>query len=57
MHAFCDETKPLYIETDESGVGLETTLLQTRSKNSCSRDEAPDNSILKPIAFASQSLT
>ena len=39
------------------GVGLGTTLLQTRSNNSCSRDEAPDNSILRHIAFTSKGLT
>ena len=54
---FYDETKPLYIEKDASRVGLGTALLQTRSTNSCHRDEVPDNSILRPIAFASKSLT
>ena len=51
------ETKPIYIETDMSRVRLEATLLQTRSNTSCPRDEAPDNSILRPIAFSSKSLT
>ena len=54
---FYDETKPPYIETDSSGVGLGATLLQTRSYTSCPRDEVPDNSILRPIAFSSKSLT
>ena len=54
---FHDEMKPLYIDTDASGVGIGTTLLQTRSNNSCPKDEAQDNSILRPIAFASKSLT
>ena len=54
---FYDETKLLYIETDVSGVGLGVVLLQTRSNTSCPRDEAPDNSILRPIAFSSKSLT
>ena len=53
---FIDETKPLYLETDTSGVGLEPGLLQTRSSTSCSRDKAPDNSILIPITFVSKSL-
>ena len=53
---FYDETKPLYIETDVSGVGLGATLLQTRSNTGCSKDEATDNSILRPIAFTSKSL-
>ena len=54
---FYDETKPLYIETDASGVGVGAALLQTRSNKSCHRDKVPDNSILRPIAFASKSLT
>ena len=53
---FYDETKPLYIETDASGVGLAAALLQTRSSTSCPRYESPDNSILGPIAFARKSL-
>ena len=53
---FYDETKPLYIEMNASGVGLGATLLQTRSNTTCPKDEAPDNSILRPIAFASKSL-
>ena len=36
-----DETKSLYIETDTSGVGLGTSLTQTRSMTICSRDKAP----------------
>ena len=54
---FYNETKPLYIETDASGVGLGATLLQTRSNTSCPKDEAPDNSILRLIEFPSKSLT
>ena len=54
---FYVETKPLYIETDVSGVGLGVALLQTRSNTSFHRDEAPDNSILRPIAFTSKNLT
>ena len=54
---FYDKTKPLYIETDVSGVGLEIVLLQTRSKTSCHRDEVLDNSILRPITFSSKSVT
>ena len=45
------------IEMDASGVGLGTTLLQTRNNTSCARDKSPDNSILRPIAFTSKSLT
>ena len=52
-----DETKPLYIETDASEVGLDAALLQTRSNTSFPRNKVPHNSILRPIAFASKSLT
>ena len=41
---------------DASGVGLGATFLQMRSNTSCPMDEAPDNSTLRPIAFASKSL-
>ena len=54
---FYDETKPLYIETDVSGVGLGAAVLPARSSTSCSRDEAPDNSILRHTAFVSKSLS
>ena len=52
-----DKTKPLYIEIDASGVGQGAAWLQTRSITSCPKDEALDNSILRPIAFASKGLT
>ena len=42
---------------DTSGHGLGAALLQTRNNTSCPRDEAPDNSILRPIEFTSKSLT
>ena len=32
---FYDEVKPLYLDTDVSGVGLGTGLLQTRVGTSC----------------------
>ena len=54
---FYDETKPLYIDTDASGVGLGTALLQTRNNTICPRDEAPDNGILRPTASTSKILT
>ena len=54
---FYDETKPLCIETDASGVGLGAALLQTRSNTSFHRDKAPNNSILRPIALSSKGLT
>ena len=54
---FYEETKPLYIETDASGIALRAALLQTRGNTSCLMDGVPDNSILRPIAFASKILT
>ena len=50
---FYHENELLYIETDVSGVELGAALLNTRSGTSCPREEAPGNSILRPIAFAS----
>ena len=44
---FYNETKPLYLETDASGIGLGT----------CPKDTAPDNTMVRPIAFGSKSLT
>ena len=54
---FYNETKPLYLETDTSGIGLGAALLQTRDQMKCPRDIAPDNSILRPITFVSKCLT
>ena len=54
---FYDDTKPLYLETDASGVGLGGALLQLHDNTTYQRDMAPDNTILCPIAFSSKSLT
>ena len=54
---FYDKTQPLYLETDVSGVGLGTALLHTRNGIRCPIDKEPDNSILRPIAFMSKSLS
>ena len=54
---FYDETKPLHIEMDASGVGLGAALLQTRSSTSCPRDEVQDNSLHRPITFANKNLS
>ena len=51
---FYNETKPLYLETDASGIGLGTTLLQTRDDTTCLKDIGLDNTILRPITFASK---
>ena len=42
---FYDETRPLYIATDASGVGLGAALLQTRGITSCHRDKVLGNCI------------
>ena len=52
---FYDEIKPLYLESDMLGIGHGATLLQTRDGAKCPRDTVPDNTILRPIAFASKS--
>ena len=57
MKFYSGTTKPLYLETDASRVGLGAALLQTWEGPTCQRDTVPDNTILHPIAFASKSLT
>ena len=54
---FYDDTKPLYLATDASGIGLQAALLQLYNNTACQKDMAPDNTILYPIAFATKSLT
>ena len=54
---FYDETKALYMARDVSGVRQEAALLQTRSNTRSHKDEAPDNSILRPTAFVIKRLT
>ena len=54
---FYDDTKPLYLETDASGVSLGAALLQLCDNTACQKGMAPDNTNLCPIAFASKSLT
>ena len=53
---FYDKTKPVYLKIDASGIGFGTVLLQTRDGTTCSEDTAPDNTILRSIAFAGKSL-
>ena len=43
---FYDETKPLYLETDASGIDLEAVLLQLRDNTACQKGTAQDNTIL-----------
>ena len=40
---FHDETKPLYLKTDVSEIGLGAALLQTRDGTTCPKDITPDN--------------
>ena len=54
---FYDDTKPLYLETDASGVGLGSALLQMCKGTTCQKGTAPDNTILHPITFAGKCLT
>ena len=51
-----DETETLYLETDTLAVNLGAGLLQERDRMNCLEDTAPDNTKLRPIAFASNSL-
>ena len=53
---FYNQAQPLYLGTDAHGVRLGTALIPTRSGTSYPRDKVPDNSILRPIMFASKSL-
>ena len=54
---FYDDTKLLYLGTDESGIVLGAALLQLRDNTGCQKDTAADSTILCPIAFVSKSLT
>ena len=54
---FYDDTKPLYLETDASGVGLDAALSQMHEGTACQKDAVSDNTTLCPIVFASKSLT
>ena len=54
---FYDDTKPLYLETDASGIGLGVALLQMHEGTTCQKDIVPNGTILHPITFASKSLT
>ena len=48
---FYNERGPVYLQTDASGIGLETGLLQV------TEHKAPDNTALHPIVLASKSLS
>ena len=53
---FYDTSRPLYLETDASGFGLGTRLLQMKDSMNGGHDEVPHNVTLCPIAFAIKSL-
>ena len=53
---FYNDGKPLYLETDVSGVSLGAALLQLCNNMVCQKGMATDNITLHPIAFASKSL-
>ena len=40
---FYNALKPLYLETDASGIGLGADLLKVRDHMNCRHDEVPDN--------------
>ena len=52
-----DNSKPLYLEIDASGIGLGAALLQLHDNMVCQKGVAPQNIALCPIAFTSKSLT
>ena len=54
---FFDTARPLYLETDESKIGLGVVLLQVRDSMNCGHDEILDNTVLQPIAFPSKGLS
>ena len=53
----CNEKQQLYLETDALAVGLGASLLQAREGIQFPTNEATDNAVLWPVAFASKSLT
>ena len=54
---FYDEKEQLYFGYDTSGVCLGAGLLPVREGMTCPRDVTPDAAMLRPIAFASKSVS
>ena len=54
---FYDETKPLYLETNVSRIGLGPPCYKLGMEQYAKRDMVPDNTILRPITFVCQSMT
>ena len=54
---FYDNSKPLYLETDVSGISLGAVPLQLDDNTVCQKGVAPQNITLCPIVFTSKSLT
>ena len=57
MYVILCQNQATHLDTDASGVGLRAGLLQMGSGRNFPRDKAPNNSILRPIAFVSKSLS
>ena len=53
---FYDISRPLYLETDASGVSLGAGLQQVRKEMNCGCNDKPDNEILHPTVFVSRSI-
>ena len=54
---FYDETQPLYLVPDASGVGLGAALLHTRNGTGFPGYKPPDISILRSTVFVAKSLS
>ena len=52
-----NEKEPLYLGTDVSGAGLGVGQLQVKEGMIWPREKTPDNAILRPKAFVSNSLS
>ena len=54
---FYDASKPLYLGTDTSSIGLGADHLQVMDGMNCGQDDVPDNTALCSTAFASKRLS